>query len=307
MKEKGYTSNDVVAKLRGILRMKKIGHTGTLDPQAEGVLPICLGKATKIAGYLTDTDKTYRCVMRLGLRSDTEDMTGKVTAVSDCRGISFEEITDAILSFKGEYDQIPPMYSAKKINGRKLYELAREGIEIERRPSRVNIKDIYDIASLKSETYDDTAVADVDGKADGDGYPGVQFTVECSKGTYIRSLCRDIGEKLGCGAVMESLIRIRACGIDIGDCLTLSEIERIVREGNDTDGIENRIFPIDRFYEDCSRIQVSGRTEIMVRNGNKFKAGTTLSGRYRVYFEDGTFAAIYDIEKGEARLCRLFL
>lgn len=288
MKEQGYTSNDVVAKLRGILRMKKVGHTGTLDPAATGVLPVCLGKATRIAGYLTDTDKTYTCVMRLGLTSDTEDMTGDVSVVSDCKDMDPLKVEEAMLSFLGEYDQIPPMYSAKKVNGRKLYELAREGIEIDRKPSRVIIKSISDIEFP-------------DSKPD---IRRVRFGVECSKGTYIRSLCRDIGEKLGCGAVMESLVRTKACGIEIKDCYTLGEIEDTVRNGRD---IMTRIIPVDHFYKDCGELKVSSRIEKFVRNGNRFRITGMPSGRYRVYLEDGTFAAVYDIDSDEARLCRLFL
>lgn len=286
-KERGYTSNDVVAKLRGILRMKRIGHTGTLDPEATGVLPMCLGKATKIAGYLTDTDKTYKCVMRLGTVTDTEDMTGKVLRTSDCKGITDDCIEEAARSFTGEYDQIPPMYSAKKINGKKLYELAREGIEIERKPSRVFIRSISGIETKRSGDELRTS-----------------FTVECSKGTYVRSLCRDIGEKLGCGASMESLVRIRACGISEDQCLTLGSIEETMHGGGDING---SILPIDHFYRDCDEITVSGSNEKLVRNGNLFLLPDRSDGRYRVYLMDGSFAALYDIKDGEARLCRMFL
>ncbi|MBO5552490.1 MAG: tRNA pseudouridine(55) synthase TruB [Lachnospiraceae bacterium] len=313
MKERGYTSNDVVAKLRGILRMKKIGHTGTLDPEATGVLPVCLGRATKLVGHLTDSDKTYRCVMRLGIATDTEDLTGAVTGVYDCSGIKPGDVLRIMRSFTGEYDQIPPMYSAKKVNGKRLYELAREGIEIERKPSRVYIRSITDTEFDFPETGDpqlsvangshDISSGEALTATDTGSYR-VRFTVECSKGTYIRSLCRDIGARLGCQAAMESLERIRACGIDAADCLTLSEIERLVHEG---DGIEGHILPVDHFFMELPEIRVSGQREKLVRNGNKFKAGNIRSGRYRVYLEDGAFAALYDIDNGEAVLCRLFL
>lgn len=285
-KEKGYTSNDVVAKLRGILKMKGIGHTGTLDPEATGVLPVCLGRATKAAGFLTDTDKTYRCVMRLGIVTDTEDMTGNILKTSDCRGLEADTAGKTILSFVGEYDQIPPMYSAKKINGKKLYELAREGIEIERKPSRVCIRGISD---TKVHITGDECRA--------------EFTVECSKGTYIRSLCRDIGDSLGCGGCMESLVRTRACGIGSDECLTLSEIEELAAKGL----IGEHIIPIDRFYGELGEIRVSGVEEKLVRNGNIISVKDRGPGRYRVYLEDGTFAALYDVKDGEARLCRMFL
>ena len=286
-KEKGFTSNDVVVKLRGILRMKRIGHTGTLDPEAEGVLPVCLGKATKISGFLTDSDKTYRCVMRLGIVTDTEDMTGKVIKTGDTDGIGEADIIRTVKGFTGEYDQIPPMYSAKKVNGKKLYELAREGSTIERNPSRVYIRSISDIS-----------VTDTDGEL------RASFTVECSKGTYIRSLCRDIGEKIGCGGCMESLVRTRACGIGADECLTLSQVESLIHGGGD---IREHIFDTDHFYMDCKSMSVSGQTEKLVKNGNSFKLSDEVSGRYRVYLEDGTFAALYDIKDGGARLCRMFL
>ena len=318
MKERGYTSNDVVARLRGILRMKKIGHTGTLDPEAEGVLPVCLGKATKLVGYLTDSDKTYRCVMRPGITTDTEDMTGRVTGEYGLAGLDPDKVLKTMLSFVGEYDQIPPMYSAKKVKGRKLYELAREGIEIERKPSRVYIRSIsgveFDPPGTDEDGSCDPEVAGEastehkgpGGEQDAAGHDiyRVGFTVECSKGTYIRSLCRDIGEKLGCGAAMEALERIRACGIDVKDCLTLSEIETAVHEGA---GIEKHILPIEHFFMDHPEIRVYGQTEKLVRNGNGFLSPDTEPGKYRVYLEDGTFAALYDIDNGEARLCRLFL
>ncbi|MCR5748020.1 MAG: tRNA pseudouridine(55) synthase TruB [Lachnospiraceae bacterium] len=285
-KERGYTSNDVVAKLRGILRMKKIGHTGTLDPDAVGVLPVCLGKATKLVGYLTDTDKTYSCCMRLGVTTDTEDMTGTITATKDTSDIKENDIRDAILSFIGGYDQIPPMYSAKKINGKKLYELAREGKVVERKPAKVFIRNIDGI----SVDRDDDTVR-------------VYFTVECSKGTYIRSLCRDIGEALGVGAAMESLKRIKAAGIDISDCMTLSEIE----EKTKNDSIKERLLPIDSFYKEEGRYDADVIQEKYIRNGNSFVCRGVEDGRYRVYLPDGTFAALYDIKKNEARLCRYFL
>lgn len=286
MKEKGYTSNDVVAKLRGMLHMKKIGHTGTLDPDATGVLPVCLGRATKLVGYLTDTDKEYRCVMRLGVTTDTEDMSGKVLTTGDASHIDDAAIADAVRSFVGTYDQIPPMYSAKKINGKKLYELARDGQVVDRDPVRVYIREIDDMEISREE-----------------GKVLCSFRVACSKGTYIRSLCRDAGEKLGCGGAMEKLVRTGAAGIEIEECLTLSEIGSLLKEG----GLEERIRPIDSFYADCRKLRITGRDEKAVRNGNKLFLRDTADGRYRVYLQDGTFAAIYDIKDGEAKLCRFFL
>ena len=170
-KEKGFTSHDVVAKLRGILRQKKIGHTGTLDPDAVGVLPVCLGKATKLCDMITDKSKTYEAVLLLGVTTDTQDITGTVLDSKAVDGTS-GEIEQTVLSFVGEYKQIPPMYSALKVNGKKLYELARAGVEIERKARTVTI-DSVEIQKIE--------------------LPRVYIKVDCSKGTYIRTLCHDIG------------------------------------------------------------------------------------------------------------------
>ena len=182
-KEKGYTSHDVVAKLRGIVGQKKIGHTGTLDPVAVGVLPVCLGKATKLCDMLTDKDKTYEAILLLGRSTDTQDTSGTTLTTRDTSALTEEKVTEVIESYVGEYDQIPPMYSALKVNGKKLYELAREGKVVERKARRVVI---YQIRILKMEL------------------PRVKMEVSCSKGTYIRTLCHEIGETLGCGGGMES-------------------------------------------------------------------------------------------------------
>ena len=187
-KEKGFTSHDVVAKLRGIVGQKKIGHTGTLDPDATGVLPVCLGKATKLCDLLTDKDKTYEAVMLLGMTTDTQDITGRILEEKSTETLTADKVREVIESFIGDYDQIPPMYSALKVNGKKLYELAREGKVVERKARPVKILDIR--------------IIEMD-------LPRVRMEVSCSKGTYIRTLCHDIGEQLGCGGCMESLIRTR--------------------------------------------------------------------------------------------------
>ena len=185
-KEKGYTSHDVVAKLRGIVGQRKIGHTGTLDPDAKGVLPVCLGRATKLCDLLTDKDKTYEAVLLLGCTTDTQDTGGTVLEEQDVPDLAEDTVMDILQSFVGEYAQIPPMYSAIKVNGRKLYELAREGKEIER---KARIVQIYEIRVRKIEL------------------PRIWMEVRCSKGTYIRTLCHDIGQSLGCGGCMSSLRR----------------------------------------------------------------------------------------------------
>ena len=191
-KEKGFTSHDVVAKLRGIVGQKKIGHTGTLDPDATGVLPVCLGKATKLCDLLTDKDKTYEAVMLLGMTTDTQDVTGRILEERSTETLTADKVREVIRSFIGDYDQIPPMYSALKVNGKKLYELAREGKVVERKARPVKILDIR--------------IIEMD-------LPRVRMEVSCSKGTYIRTLCHDIGEQLGCGGCMESLIRTRGSAV----------------------------------------------------------------------------------------------
>ena len=185
-KEKGYTSHDVVAVLRKVVGQKKIGHTGTLDPDATGVLPVCLGRATKVCELLTDHDKTYEALLLLGKTTDTQDISGEVLEERDPGNLTEEEVRSCIESFIGEYDQIPPMYSALKVNGKKLYELAREGKTVERKSRKVQI---HGIRILEMNL------------------PHVRMEVDCSKGTYIRTLCHDIGEKLQVGGCMEELQR----------------------------------------------------------------------------------------------------
>ena len=207
-KESGWTSFDVVAKMRGILQMKKIGHTGTLDPAATGVLPVCVGKATKLVEKVAGEDKEYLAVMLLGEVTDTQDKTGEVIKKQDVNATE-DEVIGAIKSFIGGYDQLPPMYSAKKVNGKKLVDLARKGVEVERKPRFVNIIDIR---------IEEVAL------------PRVRMRVTCGKGTYIRTLCNDIGEKLGCGGCMESLVRTRVGEYTLDKAITLGELEAFSQE-----------------------------------------------------------------------------
>lgn len=273
-KEEDFTSNDVVAKLRGILRQKKIGHAGTLDPAAVGVLPVLLGSGCRISEYMMDHDKTYRVVLKLGVSTDTQDMTGHVLESYDISGISPEEIKNAVLSFQGEYDQIPPMYSAKQINGKRLYDLAREGITVERKPVRVKI------SSVRIESIE---------------LPDVIFTVDCSKGTYIRTLCADIGEKLGCGGAMAHLTRTRVGGFHIEDALTIGQIQELADSGR----IEERIIPVEEMFLDHLRVRTLTSSDKKLLNGNRLEpeemglpsrgAGELL----RVCTSGGEFIAVY--------------
>ena len=274
-KEPGYTSFDVVARLRGILHQKKIGHTGTLDPDAEGVLPVVLGNATKLVDALTDKTKTYECIMQLGVETDTEDMSGTVLSEHDVN-CSEEEITSAVLSFKGPYAQVPPMYSALKKDGKKLYELAREGVVIDRPPRNVEIFSI--------------CIDEINGSE-------VRMTVDCSRGTYIRSLCRDIGEKLGCKAAMKHLTRTRSGNYKIGDALNLSEIERAVKAGE----AEKIIIPTEDFFMDLPLIRTDGFADRLLENGNPLTASDlslcpdeiTDGLRVRVHNSGDRFYAVY--------------
>lgn len=271
-KEKGFTSHDVVAKLRGILKQKKIGHTGTLDPEAEGVLPVCLGKATKLCDLLTDKDKTYEACLRLGIQTDTQDMTGKVLKEAEV-SVSKEEVKKVILSFLGVYEQIPPMYSALKVNGKKLYEYAREGIEVERKPRRVTI---YSIDIKKIEL------------------PKVWFSVSCSKGTYIRTLCHDIGEKLGCFGCMETLVRTKVSVFEMKDSLKLSEIE-LLRDENKIDSV---LFPLDAMFQRMTGATVKSEFNKLLYNGNPLameflEEPCTDNSEIRVYDKENHFIGIY--------------
>ena len=278
-KEKGYTSHDVVAKLRRIVGQKKIGHTGTLDPDAVGVLPVCLGKATKLCDMLTDKNKTYETVMLLGRVTDTQDISGEVLKTSETSHLTEEIVENAIMSFVGDYMQVPPMYSALKVNGKKLYELAREGIEIERKARPVSILDIQIIEI---------------------NLPRVRMEVSCSKGTYIRTLCHDIGNKLECGACMEELTRTKVSRFDIKDSLTLEQIASIKEEGR----LDEVLVPIDEMFSDYEAVTLKEEFIPLVYNGNVFfpkhlesYVELTDGKKVRVYDGEGNFIAIYKFIK----------
>lgn len=208
-KPQGMTSHDVIYKLRKILGIKKLGHTGTLDPLATGVLPVCIGKATRVCEYLDADFKKYRCTMVLGIETDTQDVTGEILRTADTSGIMPEDVYKAFEGFSGWIDQKPPMYSAVRVKGRRLYEYARAGEEVEVKTRKIFIK------SLEIEAID--FAHDSNSKK-------VTFTVECSKGTYIRTICQDAGEALGCGASLESLERLASGRFTVEDAVTLDEL-----------------------------------------------------------------------------------
>lgn len=275
-KEKGYTSFDVVAKLRGILKTKKIGHTGTLDPDAEGVLPVCLGKATKVCDLLTDKDKEYEAVMLLGTVTDTQDASGEVLEQKEVN-VTEEEVRSAIMSFVGDYMQVPPMYSALKVNGKKLCDLARAGVTVERaaRPVR-----ILDITILSVEL------------------PRVRMRVTCSKGTYIRTLCQDIGTELGCGACMESLLRTRVAQFALEDALRLEEIEALVAKEQ-----FSFLQTTDSVFLQYKKAVVKKEFDKLLYNGNRMRPEMFLAydpdwekDAVRVYDEKERFIGIYQFQ-----------
>ncbi len=277
-KEPGYTSHDVVARLRGILKQKKIGHMGTLDPEAVGVLPVCIGQATKLCDIISDKDKTYNATLLLGTVTNTQDITGKVisrTSSEQLSALSEKEVFDVMKSFIGDYQQIPPMFSAIKIGGQKLYNLARRGEEIERPARHCKIIDI---------TVTKIAL------------PRVNFRVTCSKGTYVRTLCHDIGKKLGVGGCMEKLVRSRVERFHVEDSITLSQIE----EFRDNGTLEKYLIPVDEMLDSYSKCIVSQSAEKLVYNGNIFTSGNTLlkmnhedGQTVRVYTHDGKFIGLY--------------
>ncbi len=281
-KEAGFTSHDVVAKMRGICGQKKIGHTGTLDPMATGVLPVCLGSATKLCDMLADRDKEYVAELLLGVETDTQDTTGRVLEEHSVE-VTEAQIYQAAFSFIGDYGQVPPMYSALKVNGKKLYELARAGKEVERKARPVVIKE------LEILEY---------------AVPVIRFRVVCSKGTYIRTLCADIGEKLGCGGTMQKLERTRVGGFLLKNARTLGEMQRL----KDENRLQVAVMPVDSVFSDCPVLHMRGDSCRLVDNGNVFLANQTQEGEIhasgkwvRVYRKDESFVGIYAWEPERER------
>ena len=280
-KEKGFTSHDVVAKMRGICRQKKIGHTGTLDPDATGVLPVCLGSGTKLCDMLTDKDKEYVAELLLGVETDTQDVSGQVLKQQEVT-VSEEQVREAIMSFLGEYMQVPPMYSALKVNGKKLYELARAGKEVERQARPVFIHEI-EVLELQ--------------------LPLVKIRVACSKGTYIRTLCADIGAKLGCGGTMQSLMRTKVGGFSLEKAVTLSQLETI----RDEEGLESILYPVESAFEECPSLHIKSEFRKLLDNGNAFYPNQTLEkvtyseGEWVKVYGDTMFYGVYAYDKANRR------
>lgn len=287
-KPEGWTSFDVIAKLRGVLRIKRLGHSGTLDPMATGVLPVFVGRATKACDIIPDRRKVYTAGFQLGVSTDTLDSTGKTLKTSD-KAVTRADLECAKSSFVGDIMQVPPMYSAIKVNGKKLYELARAGKEIEREPRAVHI-DSIDIIE-----YDEASRRGV-------------MKVDCEKGTYIRSVISDIGEKLGCGGMMTSLERSYSGGVDIKDCYTIEEIAEICEQDN----LSQMLIPLDRTFVSYEKTTLGQWETKLYRNGVKLRPEQTgikdLSEDklYRVYGSDNSFLGIGTFREGSFRSFKNF-
>lgn len=278
LKPSGMTSFDVVAYLRGLLGIKRIGHAGTLDPMATGVLPVCAGRATGAVEFLMEKNKYYRAELTLGITTDTQDSSGEILS-EVATGCGDMEIESAVRSFAGKYMQTPPMHSALKINGKRLYELAREGRKVERKPREV---EIYS-----------AEVIDID-RSDG---VRVIMDVHCSKGTYIRTLCADIGDRLGCGGHMSFLLRKRAGPFDIADSITLEELARLKDKGTTNEAF----IPVDSVFQDIASYKLDESTEKKFMNGMKVAVNgappVTTGPLLRVYGTGGKFIALGAVHK----------
>ncbi len=279
LKPPGMTSFDVVNHLRGILKTRKIGHTGTLDPGAAGVLPVCVGKATGAIEYLVEKDKTYRAELTLGITTDTQDSSGNVLEVKNA-DVSEESIREVVLSFRGKITQVPPMYSAIKVGGVKLYELARKGITVERPPRQV---EIYSIEVL-----------DIDG-------PKVLLDVKCSKGTYIRTLCADIGDRLGCGAHMSFLVRTRSGPFDINDACMLEDIKISAEQGR----LGEMLRSVDCVFDGMPALQLGEKDARRIVNGAMIETGgrdIKPGTKFRLYLGSGEFLALGEAVRRDGRM-----
>ena len=273
-KPAGWSSHDVAAKMRGVLKEKRIGHGGTLDPMATGVLPLFVGRATRAVEFMDGADKEYIAGMRLGVTTDTQDITGNIIGQRDA-DVSPDAIAAELRALTGERDQLPPMYSAIKVNGKKLYEYARRGREVERSPRRICI---YEIEPL--------------------GFSGgeYRFRVVCSKGTYVRTLCHDVGEKLGCGAAMSSLKRTRAGCFGIEEAISIESAQSLGAAA---------LRPTDVMFGQLPALTADGADERRIRCGNPPLAGAE-DGRYRIYSRGGEFLALGEARDGRIDIIKSF-
>lgn len=270
-KQPGWTSNDVVAKLKGILHQRRIGHSGTLDPMATGLLVVFVGRATRAVEFAEGHDKRYIAGLRLGITTDTQDITGTVLVEKDVT-VTREELEKALEGFRGEIQQIPPMYSAIKQNGQRLYDIARKGGEVERKPRTITIHDLR-----------------LNGQQNGDWL----LDVRCSKGTYVRTLCHDLGQTLGCGGCMSSLRRVQAGRFRVDEAVPLSQVQQMADECR----AEELLLPVDSLFTHLERCTASAAQEKKIRCGSPVKTGLD-DGDYRVYAESGEFLMLGRVEAG---------
>jgi len=268
-KEKGFTSHDVVAIVRRTIHMKKVGHTGTLDPDAEGVLPVCVGKATKLSDVIMDGRKSYRAMLRLGITTTTEDASGEVMETKEV-DFNEEKIREVVASFIGKQEQVPPMYSAVKVNGKKLYELAREGKEIERKSRTIEVYDIRIRQFLPPDR--------------------VEIDVDCSKGTYIRTLCSDIGKALDCGGHMAELLRTRTGAFSLENAIKLDELKALAEQ----EKVETVLLTMEEALEDFPVVKVSEKSQKFLYNGGKIQE--RFFTEKPVSYKEGDIVATYDHE-----------
>lgn len=278
-KPQDWTSNDIVSKLRGILHERRIGHSGTLDPLATGLLVVFVGRATRAVEFAEADSKEYIAGLRLGISTDTQDITGTVLTEREC-SVSKAQLLEVLDSFKGDIEQIPPMYSAIKVGGKKLYEIARKGEEIERKPRKIHIFKL----DVLSETEGDYIL-----------------DVACSKGTYVRTLCHDIGKKLGCGGCMSSLRRIKAGAFSIDKAHSLPEVQEAADKGR----VSELIIPVDTLFSDYPEIAVNEAAEKKLRCGNIINT-TAADGTYRIYSESGEFLLLGQVSCGKLKTIKSF-
>ena len=279
-KPQEWTSNDVVSRLRRVFNTRRIGHGGTLDPMATGVLPVFVGRATRGVEFFEHAEKVYETTVRFGLTTDTEDITGKT--ITECEVHLTEEDLLAVLpKFRGDILQVPPMYSAIKVNGQKLYDLARKGREVERQPRPITIHELELLEFTGNEA---------------------RLRVRCSKGTYIRTLCKDIGEALGCGGCMAALRRVEAGEYTLEGSIPLRQLLDVSEAGGD---VEHLLRPVDTMFASHRKLSLNEKQARLVKNGNAF-ASDCADGTYRVYAPDGEFLALCKAEGGKVSTIKSF-
>ncbi len=275
-----WTSNDVVVKLKGVLHERRIGHSGTLDPMATGLLVVFVGRATRAVEFAEAHDKRYIAGLRLGLVTDTQDISGTVLESRDA-DVSAAGLRPALARFIGEQEQVPPMYSAIKVNGRRLYDIARSGGEVERKARKIKISRI-DIVGRKNGDY--------------------LLDISCSKGTYIRALCNDIGAALGCGGCMSSLRRVAAGEFSVDSAHTLEEVIAAAEEGE----AESLLLPVDSLFKSLPTFEADEPREKRIRNGSEIKTPYLSDGEYRVYSKSGEFLMLGRVKDGKMRTVKSF-